>query len=176
MTLGYTMRFYQDETDYTQMRNLLRDTYALTVPPLNCMLGDLDWWRSTPNDPEIMQKVQLWFDPMGLLVAFVWPGKAQLDVMIRPNHRILEQEILQQAEAEYRQALAPDATDRAFRYFSCTDDIVRNTLLTERGYVRTEDYYPFHTLPLERLPDPPTLPTNYTIRHVMGEADLAARV
>ncbi|MCX6044699.1 MAG: GNAT family N-acetyltransferase [Chloroflexi bacterium] len=176
MTTGYTMRFYQDEADYAQMRDLLRATYALTVPPLNCTIGDLDWRRSITNDPELMRKVQLWFDPLGLLVAFVWPGKTQIDVMIRPNHRILEQDILERAEVEYRQALASDATNRAFLYFSYTDDVVRNTLLMERGYVRTDNYYPFHAQPLNHMPGVPTLPAGYTIRHVLDEADLPARV
>lgn len=176
MNTHYTNRLYRDETDYEQMRALLRDTYPLTTPPLNCTLGDLDWWRATTNDPQVLSKVQLWFDPLGLLVAFTWPGTNQIDVMVRPNHRIVEQDILPRAEAEYRQALAPDATNRAFRYWSYEVDTVRNTLLNEHGYTRTADFFTFHTFPLNHLPEPPVLPAGYTIRHVTGEADLEARV
>jgi len=176
MTTHYTTRLYRDETDYEQMRNLLRDTYPLTTPPLNCMLGDLDWWRAITNDPQVLGKVQLWFDPLGMLVAFTWPGTNQIDVMVRPNHRIVEHEILRQAEIEYQQALVPDATNRTFRYWSYEVDTVRNTLLTEHGYTRTADFLTFYTFPLNHLPDRFVLPTGYTIRHVAGEADLEARV
>ncbi|MFN8488952.1 MAG: GNAT family N-acetyltransferase [Caldilineaceae bacterium] len=176
MKTHYTARLYRDETDYELMRSLLRDTYPLTTPPLNCTLGDLDWWRATTNDPAVLSKVRLWFDPFDLLVAFTWPGKGQIDVMLRPNHRIVEEEILTQAEAEHRQALSPDTPSSAFCYWSYDIDGVRNTLLTEHGYTRTNEFLVFHTLPLDRLPEPPTLPTDYTIRHVTGEVDLEARV
>lgn len=175
-TKSYTSRLYGDNMDYERMRALLRSTYRLTTPPLNCTIGDLDWWRATTNDPAVLSKVRLWFDPLGLLVAFTWPGKDQIDVMVRPNHRIVEEEILTQAEAEYRQALAADTSSNAFRYWSTDVDVVRNTLLTEHGYTRTNDYLVFHTLPLDHLPKSPTLPGGYTIRHVTGEADLEARV
>ena len=176
MTTHYTARLYRDEIDYEQMRSLLCDTYPLTTPPLNCTLGDLDWWRATTNDPQVLSKVQLWFDPLGLLIAFTWPGTDQIDVMVRPNYRIVEPEILRQAEIEYQQALAPDATNKSFRYWSYEVDTVRNTLLNEHGYTRTADFLTFHTFPLHGLPDRPALPAGYTIRHVAGEADLEARV
>src|SRR4051794_40857779 len=120
MTTHYTMRFYRAETDYEQMRSLLRDTYPLTVPPLNCTTGDLDWWRSTTNDPEVMQKVPLWFDPLGYLVAFSWPNPGQIDVMIRPNHRQLENEIIKQAEANHRATMQSAEAGGKFQYWSTT--------------------------------------------------------
>jgi mycothiol synthase len=176
MTTHYTSRLYRDETDYEQMRSLLRDTYPLTVPPLNCTTGDLDWWRSTTNDPEVMQKVCLWFDPLGQLVAFSWPGASQIDVMIRPNHRILENEILAQVEAEQRHTAQPDGASGKFQYWSYDVDVVRNTVLAEHGYTRTTNYLAFHTFHLDQRPTAPSLPAGYSIRHVTGEADLEARV
>lgn len=176
MSKPYTMRFYQDETDYERMRGLLQQTYRLTTPPLNCTTGDLDWWRATTNDPEVLSKVQLWFDSIGTLVAFVWPGKDQVDVMIRPNHRKLEATILAQAEDAYQQAAPLDSGPLKFHYWSLEADALRNDLLESRGYTRTADYLAFHTMQLAQMPSAPTLPTGYTIRHVQGEADLEARV
>lgn len=174
--MPYTVRLYQDETDYARMRGLLRETYPLTVPPLNCTLGDLDWWRTTTNDPAVLSKVQLWFDEIGTLIAFVWPGANQIDVMIRPNHRRLEEQILTQAEADYSQDLAGADQARKFQYWSDEVDQVRNLMLQEHGYSRTEGYLAFHTLPLTQRPAARQLPAGYTLRHVQGEADLEQRV
>ncbi len=176
MSTSYTRRFYQDEADYERMRTLLQQTYRLTTPPLNCTTGDLDWWRATTNDPEVLSKVQLWFDSIGTLVAFLWPGKDQIDVMIRPNHRKLEATILAQAETAYQSAANADSSPLKFRYWSYEVDALRNDLLQSRGYTLTADCLPFHTIQLETLPSAPVLPTGYAIRHVQGEADLEARV
>jgi mycothiol synthase len=173
--LGYTSRRYQDETDYAWMRELLHSTYALTVPPLNCTVGDLDWWRAT-SDPATIHKVRLWFDELGALVAFVWPRADQVDVMIHPNHRRLEQAILAQAEAEYRQKPAEGDQPRRFQCWSDAADQVRNALLQEQGYTRTDNYLAFHTYSLTEPPLSRPLPEGYTMRHVQGEADLESRV
>ncbi len=174
--MGYTCRLYQDETDYARMRDLLRSTYPLTGPPLNFTIGDLDWQRATTNDPTMMSKVRLWFDERGALIAFVWPGADQVDVMIRPNHPRLEETILTQTEAEYRQKPGEGDKPRRFRYSSDEVDQVRNALLQEQAYTRTDEYYAFHTYPLTGLPPARPLPEGYTLRHVQGEADLEQRV
>ncbi len=172
----YTTRLYQTEPDYALMRQLLMQTFPLTNPPLNCTTGDLDWWRSTTNDPDVMSKVRLWFDDIGTLVAFVWPGKAQVDVMIRPNHRKLERMILSQAEDEFRQTLASDSSERSFSYWSLEQDTVRNMLLTEFGYQRADDYLTLHKLTLERELEPRPLTAGYQVRSFLGESEIEARV
>jgi mycothiol synthase len=176
MSTEYFVRLYRDETDYEQMRTLLRTTYALSIPPLNFTLGDLDWGRAITNDPDLMSKVQLWFDHTGALAAFTWPGTNQVDIMIQPGHRHLEATILQQAEANQRQRVTPGGEPLTFTCWSHDVDHERNTLLHTLGYTRGSHYFRFHTLPLHHQPAPPTLPPGYTLRHVAGEADLEARV
>lgn len=176
MHIDYAMRLYRDEADYELMRSLLRDTYPLTMPPFNCTLGDLDWWCATTNDPNVLSKVRLWFEPGGALVAFTWPGPNQADVMVHPDHRGVERAILAQAEADYRRRAAPDVAEHTFSYWSFEADIIRNALLQAQGYTRTDDYLAFHALPMTQRPALPTLPPGYAIRHVQGEADLDARV
>ena len=174
--MGYTTRLYQDETDYARMRELVRSAYPLTGPPLNLTIGDLDWWRATTNDPTTLSKVRLWFDELGALIAFVWPRGDQVDVITLPNHPNLEETILTQTEADYRQKPAEGDEARRFRYWSDEVDHVRNALLQEQGYTRTDDYLTFHTYTLTELPPARPLPEGYTIRHVQGETDLEPRV
>jgi ribosomal protein S18 acetylase RimI-like enzyme len=169
------MRHYQGEADYTQMRCLLSETYPLTSPPLNCTIGDLDWWRSTTNDPDVLEKVQLWF-AAEKLVSFTWPGKNQIDVMIHPNHRALERIILPAAEADYRRWKPSGDETGMFRYWSDEDDAVRNALLQEFGYLRTADYLALHTYMLDQSPEAQTLPPGYRIRAVAGAEEVEARV
>jgi predicted N-acetyltransferase YhbS len=150
--------------------------FALTVPPLNCTIGDLDWWCATTNDPATLSNARLWFDEPGALIAFVWPRANHVEVMIRPNHRRLEETILTQAEAEYRQQPAEGDEPRRLQYWSNEGDHERSVLLQAHGYTRTDEYLTFHTYPLtESLPARP-VPAGYTIRHVQGEADLEPRV
>lgn len=174
-TSAYTMHSYQNEADYEQMRCLLSETYANSVPPLNCTVGDLDWWRSITNDPDVLEKVQLWRAGDDL-IAFTWPGDHQIDVMIHPNHRALERTILPAAEADHRRRSPPGDEEGRFRYWSNENDLVRNAMLQEFGYTCTSDYFALHTYILAQRPDAAALPSGYTIRTVKGEEDLEARV
>jgi predicted N-acetyltransferase YhbS len=172
----YTMRLYQGEADYAGMRALLQASYPLTVPPLNPTVGDLDWWRATTNDPQVLDKVRLWFDQSETVVAGTWPSKSQVEVLIDPHHRVLEPAILAQAEADYRGALQAETVSGPFSYWSLESDPLRNALLTEQGYTRTDAYLALHTFPLPQALSAPALPPGYTIRQVRDESDLEARV
>ncbi len=176
MSTEYRVRRFRNEQDYARMRELLRTTYPLATPPFNCTIGDLDWWRSITNDPEIMQKVGLWETNAGELVAFTWPGTGQIDIMSHPAHRAVEALILAQAEAEQQQISGDLAEAGLFSCSSNTSDTVRNELLQARGYRRSTEFFTFHTRSLVQLPETPQLPAGYTIRSLQGEADLAERV
>lgn len=179
MNATYT-RLFQNEADYLLMRQLLIQTYPHVSPPLNLLVGELDWWRSTTNDPEQMSKVRLWFDDVGVLVAFVWPRSDQIEVMIHPNHRRLERQILPLAEAELAQSLkAKEAGSdkRSFHYWSYEHDHVRNAMLQECGYRRVEDeFLACHRIDLTDAPAPRPLPPGYTVRGFAGEGEIQSRV
>lgn len=180
MNATYTSRPFENEADYNLMRQLLIQTYPLDAPPLNLLVGELDWWRSTTNDPEQMSKVQLWFDDVGALVAFVWPRGDQIEVMIRPDHRKLERQILPLAEEEMAQSLEakPAGSDqRSFHYWSYEQDHVRNAMLQAFGYQRVEDeFLACHRLEVTDAPAPRPLPAGYTVRGFAGESEIQSRV
>ena len=178
--MPYHFRPYQSESDYALMRQLLIQTFPLTEPPLNCTIGDIDWWRSTPPEsagaPDVTTRVKLWFDDAGTLVAFAWPAVDHVDLMIRPNHRRLERSALPQIEDEFRQSLTAESTSRAFHYWSYEQDHVRNTMLSEFGYQRLENFLSMYKLALPAKPESRPLPEGYSIRAFAGESEIEARV
>jgi predicted N-acetyltransferase YhbS len=180
MNATYTSRPFHNEADYDLMRQLLIQTYPLVSPPLNIHVGELDWWRSTTNDPEQMRNVQLWLDDVGALVAFVWPCSDQIEVMIHPDHRALERQIVPPAEAKFAQSLdagQAGSDERSFHYWSYAQDQVRNAMLQAFGYQRVEDeFLACHRLNVTDAPAPRPLPAGYTVRGFAGEREIQSRV
>lgn len=174
--MPYNFRPYQSETDYELMRQLLIQTFPLTDPPLNCTIGDIDWWRSTPAEPDVTTRVRLWFDDLGTLIAFAWPHEDQVDLMIRPNHRKLEWSALAQVEEEFRQSLTAESEKRTFYYYSYEQDHVRNTMLSEFGYQPTDEFLSLNKLAIAQKPESCPLPAGYAIRSFAGESEIEARV
>ncbi len=176
----YTSRLFQNEADYDLMRQLLIQTYPLASPPLNLLVGELDWWRSTTNDPAQMRKVRLWFDDVGALVAFVWLRGDQIEVMIHPDHRPLERQILPLAEADSAQSFEnrqAGSDGRGFHYWSYEHDHARNAILHAFGYHRVEDEFMVcHRLDVTDPPAPAPLPAGYTVRGFAGESEIQSRV
>jgi len=169
----YSARPFHDETDYQLMRKLLIQTYPLTSPPINCLVGEIDWWRSTTNDPHLMSNVQLWFDAIGTLVAFTWPRNDQIEVMIHPNHRELERQILPNAEAAFVQK----GTARSLHFLSYEQDLARNASLQELGYHRVdEEYLACHRMKLTNELSARPLPAGYIVRGFAGESEIESRV
>jgi len=177
---AYTSRLFQGEADYELMRQLLIRTYALASPPLNLLVGEMDWWRSTTDDPELMSKVRLWFDDAGALVAIVWPGGDQVELMIHPDHRQLELQMLRLAEAEFVESIQPGETDGDERSFHCSSygqDHARNAMLQASGYSRVDDeFLACHRLDLTHEPEPRALPAGYAVRAFAGEREIQGRV
>lgn len=193
--MHYYSRLYQSEADYELMRQLLIQTFPLTDPPLNCTIGDIDWWRSTPpaspGAPEITTRIKLWFDDLGSLIAFTWPNVEHVDLMIRPNHRRLERAIIPQLEDEFRHATinqaaasqtsmedlsADGGTKRAFHFWSYEQDRLRNATLREFGYWPTKDFLSTNRIELAQKPESRILPAGYSIRSFAGESEIEARV
>jgi mycothiol synthase len=172
-----TSRPYADEADYAQMRRLLIDIVALGGDAHYCTVGDLDWWRFTSGDnPDSAQQAQLWFAPGGALIGIAWPSGTQVDLMVHPDNRAVEAEMLAWAEARRRETGADEAGPLTFTAWSYDGDAPRIALLRAQGYERTETVLRYRRRSLDgALPEPP-LPPGYTIRNMAGEDDLERRV
>lgn len=168
-------RPYNGEDDYTRMQTLLTVGYALDGPAVYCTIGDLDWWRSTSDDPDAIAQAQLWLDDRDV-IGFVWPGKGQVNIITHPHHRAIEEQMLTWAEQRRPDTPPAEGQPLRLRVGSLTRDAARNALLQRRGYQRTDDFFRCHSYLLDGPLPEPQLPPGYTLRHLQGEADLDQRV
>ncbi len=172
--MNITFRNFQSEQDYAGMRRLLMQIYELSGPLVYCTVGDLDWWRSTKDDPRAIEQARLALDEREEVVGIAWPGDNQVDIMVHPAHRELEEGMLAWAEERHfakHGAEQPVLTARAYE-----QDAARVALLHRRGYERGTTYYSTKVQALNRPLPEPSLPSGYRIRHVNGEDDLDRRV
>jgi hypothetical protein len=173
--IPYTSRPYAAEDDYQRMRELLVRIEAAAGPLVYCHLGDLDWWRFADPAPDaVIRDTRLWFDAGGALVAFGWPREDQVDIVCHPAHQAAEAEILSWAVG-WQRAATPGADPAPFIAWSYEHDSQRNELLRARGYQRGTMHFLLNARGLPEDPPPP-LPPGYSLRHVRGEQDVAARV
>jgi len=166
-------RAYASEEDYARMRRLLVDIYATGGAPVYCTIGDLDMWRFTDDDPAAVALARLWFDG-DELIGFTWPGDDQVDMMVHPRHRAIEEQML--AWAEQRSRAAGPSDGARLRAWSFARDEVRNMLLQQRGYQRTDTFLSYRSFDLDQPLAEPRVPPGYVLRNVQGEADLDQRV
>jgi len=168
-------RLYSGEDDYARMRALLFTLCADSSSPLYCTVGDLDWWRYKLDDPA-MAPVRLWSDDLGILIGFTWlNNRGEIDLIVHPRYRAIEDEMLAQAEHEHgnRQAYAGQTLLTAWAY---THDDERHVVLRQRGYERTETNLCHRGRRLDDLIPGAVLPTGYNVRSVRGEVDVEERV
>lgn len=166
-------RPYQAETDYNQMRRLLSESYLLAGPPVYCTVGDLDWWRCLEDDPQAVQRARLWFTKDERLVAFAWPADDQVDLIVHPHYRHLDEAMLAWAEREHWRLGEVAGPLRAWSYSS---DSARTAALQHHCYSRTGDHFIHFGYSLDRPLPEPCLPAGYHLRPVAGESELSARV
>lgn len=173
--MTYTQRFYRDEADYTAMRRLIADSYKIAAPHAYMLLGDLDWWRALKAEPDAyLRTVPLWFAG-DTLVGFLWLGTGSGDSLLHPQHRDAEPLMLAYAEEHLRQPAA-DGKPPSLMQSSLDSDTLRNTLLAEHGFVRSNDFLASNQWFLDGPPPPPQLPPGFAFSNMAVEYDYEARV
>ncbi len=171
-----TSRPYAGEEDYAQMRALLTTIYTEGGPPVYGSVGDLEWWRATDEDPAAVQRAQLWLDGQGKLLGFVWPSEGQIELLIHPHWRELEDDLLAWAEQQ-RWATRPLGSQYIpLTAWAYEQDAARNAILQSRGYERTDSFVVYRLRQLIKPLPEPSLPPGYQLRQIEGEADLERRV
>jgi ribosomal protein S18 acetylase RimI-like enzyme len=164
-------RPYAGEDDYARMRELVRDTFAVGGPPVYAGLGDIDWWRSSEDDPDHLV-AQLWLDGERA-VGVAWPADPQVDLLVHPHYRALEADMLEWAELRRLEAPECPVTLRAWAY---EGDARRRALLDARGYVRSSTCLQYRLRRLGGPIEPRALPPGYRVRNVAGLHEAEARV
>lgn len=166
-------RSFQSGADYALMRRLLVESLAITGLPVYATIGDIDWWRSSDDDPRAVYMAHLWFDE-DRPVAWAWPVDDQVDIVVHPHYPALHDATLAWAESEYRQRWGENP-EKPMRAWGFTGDAVRNEALAARGYRPTEGGLVLYTMPVLPSAAPPSLPAGYAFDHVRGEVDVARR-
>lgn len=168
-------RPYAGESDYELMRALVIDIYARTNPPVYCTLGELDWWRFSDTDTAAATQAQLWFDPDGPLIGFVWPDRRQVDLVVHPDYASIEPEMLAWAEDHRLAASHPEEASVTLTAWAFSNDFPRQSILKARRYEATGYFLSYRARSL-RLPiAPPVLPPGYRLSYQTDDT-IAARV
>ena len=75
-------------------------------------------------------------DNHGEPVGFAWPGDGQVDVVVHPDHRQLDDEMLSCAEGERRRQAGAGS---ALRARASKSDLRRQETLLKRGHTPTDE-------------------------------------
>lgn len=171
--MAVTNRPYGGEADYQRIRSFLIDAFWLEGFGTWWTVGDLDWWRFTEDDPEAFSAGHLWEAESGQVVAFALPNSDEVTLITHPEHRALDETLVDWAEA-HRRAKASDGPPVRIEIWSFDGDPL-TWLLEHRGYQPAGDA--IHYLRQEINPPPePILPEGYTLRCLEGEGDIERRV
>ncbi len=177
MTISH--RPYAGEADYQPMRDLLVRAYALAGPPVYSVVGstvgDLDWWRGTSGTGESVWDAHLWFND-DELIAIAWPAAGQVDLLVHPDHRAVEADMLGWAATSPLACSTNSEGRTVLRAWSFEMDPHRVPLFREQGFTRTDEALCFRHRSLDGATPSSVLPRGYAIRQIRGEADLERRV
>lgn len=157
------------DDDYARMRQLLLDTVPITPIGFNWDMRRLDGKRFYNADlaaNRLLQRpVQLWETEAGRLVGYIVsesPGDAHLQV--HPDFRYLEAEMVAWAEANLA-VVAPDRSQRELEIYVYEYDVLRQQILTSRGYEKMSYGGMCRHMRLGAQPLPaPEVAAGYTLR------------
>jgi ribosomal protein S18 acetylase RimI-like enzyme len=161
-------RMYVSEVDYERMRQLVIDIYALCGPLVYATPGDLDWWRFPHDDQGEITGARLWFDDRERLVAFAWPSRGQVDIVVHPDDADLYEATLSWAEDKRSRAGGADGDTPTLTAWAFENDDARRTILLARGYEPTDEILCHRARRLDTpIPIPfPRLPAGYRLDHI----------
>lgn len=167
---------FQDEEDYERLRQLLFATGAITDPPINCSVGDLDWWRF--GHGSLMRETCVWESLQEEFVGAAWLEDGEINQFIHPNYREVESLMYDWAEQRQHQISHNNAGPNSLIAWTYRGDLTRESLLNASGYVKDGSFLLHRQLSLTGLLPAPILPAGYVIRQIDGmhEVDQRAAV
>lgn len=174
----FQSRTFSDESEYDQMLQMVRDTFAESGLPSYCNLGDLEWWRASVSGGEGISACRLWFDD-GRLIAFAWPSGEQTDLIVRPGFEAVEDAMIDWAEAHIRERTEGERKSGEpieSLLIAAESDTARQARLERRGYRLSGYSYYERWRSLEGLIPQPKLPEGFAIRHITRDDELERRV
>lgn len=171
----------RDDADFWHMRALLIDTTPITPIGLNWDMRRLDGSRFYGQSVEkwwlLRWYVQLWETSDGQLAGYVLPGGAgDAHLNVHPDFRHLEPEMIDWAIAH---VTAPMPDGPRLEIYTYEYDVLRQRLLAERGFQKTEYWGMIRHMRLGQRPlAQPVVAEGYTMRTTrpddMGECQRMA--
>ena len=172
--MAIASRPYRDADDFRRLREMLVKTYPMSVPPLNCHVGDLDWWVF-PKGQERLANARVWEDDSGKLAGVAWPSGDEVDLFVHPRRHQIEAEMIAWAEERRADARPADAEKVQFCVWATGGDGHREEILIRRGYAKAGYFLRCRIRPLGEPTPTAGLPEGYSIRSYRGEEDLERR-
>jgi ribosomal protein S18 acetylase RimI-like enzyme len=157
------------------MHQLIVENYMFSGQQLYPSIADLDYWRYLYDaSPENIHQAQLWEDPTGKLLGFVWMNAEATDLVCHYQHRALEEDMLEWAEQQYIQRYSAPSVPGYHHIFVFDCDPEREAIALRRGYAKTEVYNYYGRRDLGQFTSRLDLPSGYRIRSLEAE-DIAQR-
>ena len=161
---------FRSEQDYANMHQLIVENYMFSGQQLYPSIADLDYWRYLYDaSPENIHQAQLWEDPTGKLLGFVWMNAEATDLVCHYQHRALEEDMLEWAEQQYFQRYSAPGVPGYHHIFVFDRDPEREAIALRRGYVKTEVYNYYGRRDLRQSISRLDLPPGYRIRSLEAE-------
>ena len=167
-TQTITHRLMSGDADFWRMRDLLVATVPNTPLGLNWDIRRLEGKRFYDADPAangfLARPVALW-EEAGELVGFVLPESSDdAHLQVHGDYRHLEEEMVAWAEENLAAAVGESA-QRQLEIYVYEYDVLRQRLLAERGWAKTETWGMMRRLWLGRGPlTRPHVPAGYVLR------------
>ncbi|MBU7012393.1 MAG: GNAT family N-acetyltransferase [Theionarchaea archaeon] len=176
-----TMRKYQDEEDYWQIREFLREVFLLNNKwELSWPAYRFDYWRwhgvENLTHFRLQDVVFIWETINGQIAAVLNPeGKGEVYLQVHPELCTpeLEEEML--VTAEKHLAISGKNKGRKLRVWAHQHDSMRQDILIRRGYTKSD--WPEHQRrqSLEEAIAEAHPPPGYTVRALGDGAELLER-
>jgi mycothiol synthase len=162
-------RSFAGEEDYARVRDLLIELSGDSGRATYCTVGDLDWWRSTEEDPDSIQKMQIWFDGERV-ISWAWPSdENSVDLIAHPGYPELVSAMILWSEQD---ALArSESANLTLETWSYGNDSARNDALRQAGFERSEPEILLRSRSVDGQSSEPLLPAGYTIRDMRNATD-----
>jgi len=163
-----TSRPIRDE-DFWRVRRLLIDTCRIVPPDWNWEIRRWDGshhHRSPPGwDAHWDGRVRVWETAEGRLVGAAHPeGEGDAFLQLHPDYRHIEAEMVAWVEDHLGKRSA-DSSERVVRMMVYEYDSVRQRLLAQRGWQKTEDWGVIRVLRFgDKVLPAPQMPEGYILR------------
>ncbi len=179
--MDLTMRMYQNEEDYWQIREFLRQVFLLNDrQELSWHVAAFDYWRwhgvENLTHFRLEEVVFIWETDGGQIAAVLNPeAKGEVFLQVHPRFQTpeLEEEMIILAE-KHLAVLGPNGR-RKLRVWANHKDSMRQNILIHRGYTKSD--WPEHQRrrSLEEPIPEAQPPKGYTVRALGDGAELLER-